>query len=224
MKMTEEILKELDADGLRSVFLKYTRMAFESIPKLDQPHILDIGCGTGMPTLELARLSNGEITGIDIDQEALDKLKIEINNNGLSDRIKIYNRSIYDSKFENESFDIIWSEGSIHLLDLKRTLTECSRIVKLNGFMVTGEATNWATRKLKHFPRFGFKVIKKIPWESECWWTEYYAPLEMKISQLRDKYESVDDIKEIHRHLMEIEMVKKNPSGFDCITYVMQKN
>jgi ubiquinone/menaquinone biosynthesis C-methylase UbiE len=221
--MTEEILKELDADGLRSVFLKYTRMAFESIPKLDHPHILDIGCGTGMPTLELARLSNGKITGIDIDQEVLDKLKKEINNNGLSDRIKIYNRSIYDSKFENESFDILWEEGVVHLLDLKRTLTECSRIVKMNGFMVTGEAANWANRKLKHFPRFGFKLIKEIPWEPKCWWTEYYAPLEIKINQLRERYDNVDDIEEIHRHLMEIEMVKKNPSGFDCITYVMQK-
>lgn len=221
--MTEEILKELDAEGLRSVFLKYTRMAFESIPKLDHPRILDIGCGTGMPTLELARLSNGEITGIDIDQNALNKLSIKIKNEGLSERIKVLNRSIYDTKFEDESFDILWEEGVVHLLDLKKTLTECSRIVKLNGFMVTGEATNWATRKLKHFPRFGFKLIKEIPWEPECWWIKYYAPLEMKIKQLRDKYDNVDDIQEIHRHLMEIEMVKKNPSGFDCITYVMQR-
>ena len=221
--MTEEILKELDADGIRSVFLKYTRMTFESIPKLIHPHILDIGCGTGMPTLELARLSSGEITGIDIDQEALDKLTMKIKNEGLSDRVKLYNRSIYDTKFEDESFDILWEEGVVHLLDLKRTLTECSRIVKLDGFMVTGEATNWATRKLKHFPRFGFELIKEIPWEPECWWKEYYAPLEIKINQLREKYDNLDEIKEIHRHLMEIEMVKKNPSGFDCITYIMQK-
>ncbi|MFX0029562.1 MAG: class I SAM-dependent methyltransferase [Candidatus Hermodarchaeota archaeon] len=221
--MTEEILRELDADGLRSVFLKYTRMAFESIPKLNHPRILDIGCGTGLPTLELAELSNGEITGIDVDQEALDKLAIKIKNLGLSDRVKIYNRSIYDTKFKSESFDILWEEGVVHLLDLKKTLTECSRIIKLNGFMVTGEATNWASRKFKHFPRFGFKLIKEIPWEPECWWTQYYAPLEIKINQLRGKYENLEDINEIQRHLMEIEMVKKNPSGFDCITYIMQK-
>jgi ubiquinone/menaquinone biosynthesis C-methylase UbiE len=221
--MTEEILKELDADGLRSVFLKYTRMAFESIPKMDHPYILDIGCGTGIPTLEIAKLSDGEVTGIDIDQKALDKLNLKIQQEGLSDRVKVFNRSVYDTKFEDERFDLIIEEGVIHLLDLKRTLTECSRILKLNGFMVTGEATNWANRKLKHFSRFGFKLIKQIPWETKCWWTQYYSPLEKKINQLRTRYANLDDIEEIQRHLMEIKMVKKNPAGFDCITYIMQK-
>jgi ubiquinone/menaquinone biosynthesis C-methylase UbiE len=221
--MTEEILKELDADGLRSVFLKYTREAFESIPKIDKPRILDIGCGTGMPTLELASLSNGEITGIDIDQGALDQLNLKIKQQGLSNRINVYNRSIYNTKFKDEMFDIIWEEGVIHLLDIKKALTECNRILKLNGFMVSGEATNWANRKLKHFPKFGFKLIKQIPWESKCWWTEYYAPLEEKINILRKKYKNVDDIEEIKHHIMEIEMVKKYPARFDCVTYVMQK-
>jgi ubiquinone/menaquinone biosynthesis C-methylase UbiE len=221
--MSEEILKELNAEGLRSVFLKYTREAYESIPKMDKPHILDIGCGTGMPTLELARLSNGEITGIDIDQKSLDKLTIKIKNEGLSERARVINCSIYNTKFESECFDILWEEGVIHLLDLKKTLTECVRILKLNGYMVTGEAKNWANRKLKHFPRFGFKLIKEIPWTPNCWWTEYYAPLEEKINTLRKKYGNLDDIGEIQRHITEIEMVKKNPAGFDCITYVFQK-
>jgi len=222
--MSGEILKELDAEGLRSVFLKYTREAFESIPSMDKPRILDIGCGTGMPTLELARLSNGEITGIDIDQGALDKLNLNIKLQGLSGRIKVYNRSVYDTKFEDETFDIIWEEGVVHLLDLKEVLTECNRILKkLNGFMVMGEIINWVNRKIKHFPKFGFKLIKQIPWEKECWWTEYYRPLDEKINILRKKYDNLDEIEEIKRHLMEIEMVKKDPSGFDCITNILQK-
>lgn len=214
---------ELDAEGLRSVFLKYTRKAFENLPKIDDPHILDVGCGTGIPTLELARLSNGKIIGIDIDQRALDKLNLKIKQEGLSDRVKVYNRSIYDMKFEDEMFDIIWEEGVIHLLDLKKALTECNRVLKLNGFMITGEATNWADKKLKYFPKFGFKLVKQIPWEKECWWTEYYAPLEKKINILRKKHENLDDIVEIKQHLKEIEMVKKDTTGFDCVTYIMQK-
>ncbi|MFX1302413.1 MAG: class I SAM-dependent methyltransferase [Promethearchaeota archaeon] len=221
--MSEDILMELDAEGLRSVFLKYTRKAFENLPKIDDPHILDVGCGTGIPTLELARLSNGKIIGIDIDQRALDKLNLKIKQEGLSDRVKVYNRSIYDMKFEDEMFDIIWEEGVIHLLDLKKALTECNRVLKLNGFMITGEATNWADKKLKYFPKFGFKLVKQIPWEKECWWTEYYAPLEKKINILRKKHENLDDIVEIKQHLKEIEMVKKDTTGFDCVTYIMQK-
>ncbi len=221
--MAEEILKELDAEGLRSVFLKYTRKAFERIPDMGKPRILDIGCGSGMPTLELAKLSNGEIIGIDIDQRALDKLNLKIKQESLSGRVKVYNRSVYDTEFEENTFDIVWEEGVIHLLDLKKALTECNRVLKLNGFMVTGEAANWAERKLKHFPRFGFKLIEQIPWEKKCWWTEYYKPLEEKINILRKKYDKLEDIEEIKRYKMEIEMVKKDPAGFDCITYVMQK-
>ncbi len=221
--MTEKILKELDADGLRTVFLKYTREAFKNIPKIDKPQILDIGCGTGMPTLELVKLSDSEITGIDIDQGALDKLNLKIKQEGLSDRIRLYSRSAYDTKFGDETFDIIWEEGVIHLLDLKKVLTECNRVLKLNGFMISGETTNWADRKLKHFPNFGFKLVKQISWEKECWWKEYYAPLEEKINILRKKHNKLDDIEEIKRYVMEIEMVKKNPSGFDCVSYILQK-
>jgi len=221
--MFEEILKELDAEGLRSVFLKYTREAFKSIPKIDKPRILDIGCGSGMPTLELAKLSNGEITGIDIDQDALNKLNQKIKQEGLSDRVKIYNCSIYNTHFADEMFDILWEEGVIHLVDFKKAMTECNRILKIKGYMITGEANNWVDKKLEQYPKYGFKIVKQIPWGEECWWKEYYAPLEEKINILREKYNNVDKIEEIKRHLREIELVKKNPTGFDCTTYVMQK-
>lgn len=221
--MSEKVLKELNVEGLRAVFLKYTRKAFESIPKIDNPRILDIGCGTGIPTLELAKLSNGEITGIDIDKDALNRLNLKIEQYCLSNRIKIYNRSVYDTQFNNETFDIIWEEGVIHMLDIKKALIECNRILKLNGFMITGEATNWADKKLKYFPKFGFKLLKQIPWAKECWWKEYYSPLEDKINILRKKYSDIDDIEEIKQHVKEIEMVKKNTMGFECTTYIMQK-
>ena len=64
--MSREIELEINADQLRLTFLKYTKKAFEMLPQINKPRILDIGCGSGVPTLELARLSNGEIIGIDI--------------------------------------------------------------------------------------------------------------------------------------------------------------
>ena len=39
-----------------------TRRAFNSIPRLKKnPFILDIGCGQGMQTIELAKISDGKI-------------------------------------------------------------------------------------------------------------------------------------------------------------------
>jgi len=57
--MTEETILETDKDLLREGLIKYTRKAFHMLPKLDKPCILDVGCGSGIPTMELARLSNG---------------------------------------------------------------------------------------------------------------------------------------------------------------------
>jgi len=221
--MYEKILEELDAEGLRTVFLKYTIEAFNSLPKIDNPRILDVGCGTGQPSLELYKLSDGEVYAIDIDEDALNKFKLKIKQNGLSDRLKVYNNSIYKTQFDDEMFDIIWEEGVFHLLKIKKALNECRRVLKLNGFMVSGETAVWKGKNLKNFPKYGFKLVKEIRWEKGCWWTDYYAPLENRIIMLKNKYGNIENIKQIRRHLDEIEMVKKNINAFDCTTYIMQK-
>ena len=54
---------------------KSTKKAFNTIPKRpEQPLILDIGCGPGAQTIELAKLSKGTIIALDNDQAFLNKL------------------------------------------------------------------------------------------------------------------------------------------------------
>ena len=62
--MSDDVLLEINLDHYRKNFLKYTKKAFQMLPKLDRPRILDIGCGSGVQTIELAKLSKGEIIGI----------------------------------------------------------------------------------------------------------------------------------------------------------------
>ena len=221
--MPIDILKELNADKFRKKFLKYTRKAFEMLPKTENPYILDIGCGSGIPTLELAALSNGEIVGIDIDQFALNKLNSKIIKKTLSNRIKVYNRSIYDTKFPNERFDLLWEEGVIHILNIKKCLTECNRILKLNGYLVSFETIKWVENNIETFPKYGFKLLNKFLLPEEAWWTEYYSPLEKKIKQLRIKYNGAKELKELEGHEKDIAMLKKNPQEFDCGFYIYQK-
>ncbi|MFX1315777.1 MAG: class I SAM-dependent methyltransferase [Promethearchaeota archaeon] len=221
--MSENLLKELNIEELRKRFLKYTRKAFQMLPKMDKPHILDIGCGTGIPTIELARLSNGVIIGIDIDQDALDKLNLKIKKKGLSSRVKIINCSLYKTEFLDENFDIIWDEGVIHILDLKKSLKECSRLLRPNGFLVIGEMIEWIKDKFEIFSQFGFKLINQFLLPEKCWWTDYYKPLEKRIKELRKKYQRSEYFGKLTQHEREIKMVKKNPKKFDCGFYIMQK-
>ena len=55
---------------------EYTRKAYKQLEDIpSQPRILDVGCGPGMQTLELARLSSGHVTGLDTHQPHLDVLE-----------------------------------------------------------------------------------------------------------------------------------------------------
>ena len=76
MDIDWELLLEIHKDMPRqgSGRDKYTQKAFEFIPKIDHPKILDIGCGPGMQTIKIAKLSGGEVIGIDIFQQYLQTL------------------------------------------------------------------------------------------------------------------------------------------------------
>ena len=221
--MALDILKELDVEKMREVFLKYTSKAFEMLPKMENPSILDIGCGSGTPTIELAKLSNGEITGIDINQAAIDRFKLKIEKEDLSSRIKILNRSIYYTDFSAESFNLIWDEGVLHILNIKKSLVECNRVLKPNGFLVVGEGIKWINNNLEVFPKYGFNLINKFLLPEECWWREYYLPMEKKIKELRSKFKKYKELENLKPYEREINMVKKNPKEFDCAFYIFQK-
>jgi ubiquinone/menaquinone biosynthesis C-methylase UbiE len=112
--VAKEVRFQMGKDKIRKRLIKYTREAFRLIPRMEKPRILDIGCGSGVPTLELARLSRGEVIGIDIDQPALDKFAAKIAESGLSDRAKALNCSLINMDFPEETFDIIWV-GRLHI-------------------------------------------------------------------------------------------------------------
>ena len=52
---------ETEKEHLRENLNEYARKAFQILPEFDSPYILDVGCGRGVPTMELVRLSDGKI-------------------------------------------------------------------------------------------------------------------------------------------------------------------
>jgi 2-polyprenyl-3-methyl-5-hydroxy-6-metoxy-1,4-benzoquinol methylase len=66
-KLSNLNLYRIEKDHIRENLNIYTRKAFTLLSKCKKVHILDIGCGSGVPTMELAKLSEGYVTGIDIN-------------------------------------------------------------------------------------------------------------------------------------------------------------
>ena len=211
-------------DLLRERLNKYTRKAFQMLPELDKPHILDIGCGSGVPTMELARLSDGQIIGLDIDQSPLDKLARKIEEAGLSDRVKTLKCSMLELDFPDESFDIIWAEGSISRIGFERGLKEWRRFLKTNGFLAVHDEITNLTQKLEQISSCGYDLLGHFTLPGDTWWTEYYSPLEKRINELRLKYiDEPQALLELDKEQREVELFKANPKRHSSMFLVMQK-
>ncbi|MFC1967541.1 class I SAM-dependent methyltransferase [Chloroflexota bacterium] len=210
-------------DETRKRLLKYTRKAFRMLPQMDKPKILDIGCGSGIPTLELARLGQGEVIGIDIDQPAMDKLATRIKETGLTSRVQAINCSILDMTFPDASFDIIWSEGSIYAIGFERGLRDWKRLLKPDGYMVIHDEQGNVREKLGLIAASGFELLGHFSLSKEEWHSEYFVPLENLIIEYQTIYaDASKGPEEFQQARREIDMFKKNPERNSSAFFLMK--
>lgn len=223
--MKHDIARELDHDGLRRNFNKYTRQAFQILPSLDRPRILDIGCGTGVPALQLARMSDGEIFGIDIDVTALEKFSQKIAAASLQDRVKAVKCSLFDIEYPDEHFDVVWAEGAIAIIGFEKGLREWHRLIKPHGYMGIHDDVDDIQRKTEAIPAHGYTIIDTFAIPKSAWWDEYYSPLEGRIQKLRTAYSKNADVQALlDKEQRGVEMFKKEPKYHGSIFYVIQKS
>ncbi len=222
--MTKETLLEIYQDHLRESFNTYTRKAFQMLPELDKPHILDIGCGSGVPTIELAMLSNGQIIGLDIQQSLLDKLKRKIEELGFLNRVRTVKCSMFEIDFPDEFFDVIWAEGSISIIGFENGLKIWRRFLKPNGFLVVNDDIKNIINKLAQIPSCGYTIQGYFTLPQDIWWINYYSPLEKKIQELREKYfDDPETLKILEQKQNEIEIFKKNPKSYGSVFFILRK-
>jgi len=224
---------------------RYTRQAFRMLPVLKNPAILDIGCGPGGPTLELARLSQGDIVGLDIHQPYLDRLDRAIEEAGLSDRIRTINGSMFDMAFPGESFDVVWAEGSIFLIGFEKGLKEWRQFIKPRGFLVVHDVVwlredppkevydywkaaypgiSTVPEYLGLLSRCAYDAIGHFTLPEDAWWHDYYGPLEKRIQGLREKYVGEPAILGmLDEEQLEIDMFRKYNQWYGSVFFVMQK-
>ena len=238
-----EIHEDLPRQGVgRDV---YTRRAYEMLPPLREPRILDVGCGSGAPTLELARLSGGLVTGLDIHQPYLDELQRRAAAAGLAERITTVKGSMLSMDFPDESFDVLWSEGSIFVIGFDRGLEEWRRLIPGGGFFAVHDVA-WLRpdppRKLREFWTAGYPAMRDIPANLEAiaarsyellghfplpddaWWDEYYGPLEQRLPRLRAKYAGDAEAQALlDESEKEIEIYRDYPGWYGSVFFVMRK-
>jgi cyclopropane fatty-acyl-phospholipid synthase-like methyltransferase len=244
MSIFFEIHKDLPREGPGDNV--NTRRAFEMITGLPaNPAILDIGCGPGMQTIELAQISDGKITAIDNHQPFLDTLNVSITKEGLSDRIQTMNKSMIDMDFEESSFDLIWSEGAIFIIGFEQGLQQWRRFLKPHGFMAITDCC-WLKdnppvevkefwdkydpemldneQKRSIIRKSGYSEVGHFILPESAWWQGYYNPVLKRIEILKQEYAGDSDAQdELDMTLEEVEMYRKYAEYYGYVFYIMQK-
>ena len=203
---------------------RYTRKAFQMLPRISTPRILDIGCGSGIPTRELAGLSDGQIVALDVDEALLHRLRRDIERAGLSCRIRAVRASLFELPFQEESFDIVWAEGSISRIGFKYGLEKWRRLLRRGGFLVVHDETGDIPGKLKQIPKSGYELLGHFLLSEDVWWAEYFGPLEERIRETQAKQATGSiDTAGLLGDQLEVDAFKRNPRSCASVFFVMQK-
>jgi SAM-dependent methyltransferase len=218
-----DIEDALGVHELRARALEHTRRAFAMLPALERPRILDIGCGRGAVTLELARLGRGEVVGIDIDATALSRLRERITEVGLADRVTVRRASLLEPGLSAESFDILWAEGVLHLLDPAASFPACHRLARPDGFLVMHEQLVWFDGVRERLCEWGMSHVGQHLLPRHFWWTEYGAVLEQRVAAYRAAHGSAPDPPELTRYADEAAMIRQDPDRFECGFFLLQR-
>ena len=211
----------------------------------DRPRILDIGCGSGAQTIELARATSGEIVAVDIRQRFLDELTEHARDAGVLSQITTVNASMFDMQFPAESFDLIWSEGAIYIAGFAAGLSAWRRFLKPGGWLAVSELS-WLVpnppAETEQFWARNYPGMKSI--ERNCqvisetgyvdadgfvlpvqdWWDNYYGPGQTRVAALRKKYAGDPDVLAILEDAQrEYDLFRVHCDAYGYVFFVMRK-
>jgi SAM-dependent methyltransferase len=222
-----------------------TQRAYELLKDLPKnPRILDIGCGPGMQTVELAKLSGGQIVALDFHAPFLEQLKQATKKENVDDRVKAMRCDMFNLKFEDGSFDIIWSEGAIFVIGFEKGLREWRRLLTPDGYVVVSElswlkhdvpqeAETYVTQvypaiqtiegNIEIIQNSGYRLVGSFVLPSKSWWDNYYTPIETKLSSLRAKFrDDKEALQVIACEETEIEMFRQYSDYYGYVFYILQ--
>ncbi len=225
---------------------EFTKRAFSAIGKVaEQPSILDIGCGSGVQTIELARISKGKIIALDNHQAFLDKLMELARNKGLEEKIISKNMSMLEMDFEENTFDIIWSEGALYFMGFQNGLKRCHQLLKDKGYLAVTElvytADNPPDAVVKYFEseypdikniegkievirKEGFNLISNFTLPESAWLKNYYLPIEKELPRLNKKYQGNETALGVFEGFRnEMNFYRKYSKFYGYEFFVMQK-
>lgn len=228
---------------------RFTARAFEMLEDLpSRLKVLDIGCGSGKQTVQLADLIQGHITAVDYYDFFLDVLSEFIKRERLEDKITPVNASMFELPFEDEVFDLIWSEGAIYIIGFEKGLREWGRFLKSGGYIVVSELSwlrrdvppelyeywkngeggypeiDFISNKISQIEQLGYRPVGHFVLPERAWIDNYYAPLEEQKEAYLSRCHSHEEAQGITLQFeREVAMYRKYKDYYGYAFYLAQK-
>jgi SAM-dependent methyltransferase len=103
--------------------------------------VLDLGCGPGAHTIELARaMPQARISGLDLHAPFLEDLRARAASAGVGGRVQGVHADMAAPPFADQYFDLLWSEGAIYQLGVGPALACWRRLLRPGGVLAFSDA------------------------------------------------------------------------------------
>jgi len=210
-----------------------------------KPRILDVGCGAGAQTIDLARATGGDIIALDISDALLGEVEERAEAAGVAHQITTLRQSMFEMNFDADQFDLIWSEGAIYVMGFGEGLRRCYRFLKPGGSMVVSELSwlsdnppreareYWATNypqmqsidaNVRVASQAGFVEARTFILPVADWWMNYYGPAEARMHEVRRRHaedpKAISILDEIAR---EYDLFRKYSEVYGYVFYITRK-
>lgn len=187
-----------------------TRKALSLLPgPIADGLVLDLGCGTGASTLELARALDRPIVAADVNPAALATLADRLAAAGIETPVETRLASMDDLGLPPASAALIWSEGATFTVGTERALAHWWPLVRPGGYVAFTDLMWLSGRRpaeavafldgcyeglapmpdlsgvLAMAARIGYRLEAHFVLPESDWWDEYYAGLAARITALR---------------------------------------
>jgi SAM-dependent methyltransferase len=180
-------------------------------PLPPNPKVLDIGCGPGKQTIDLAKLiPEATFTAIDFHTPFLAVGKMKADEAGVGDRITFQSADMNSLPFKDQSFDLIWCEGAAYLMGVENAINAWRRLLKPGGKLALTDAIwlrddppaelhRWwnegypdiqnIQQRRDLIRRCNYQLLGDFVLPAEAWWQDYYTPMVDRLDQLDSKYQ-----------------------------------